>query len=137
MSTRRKLIEDVMSAVNDEDLPQVSISGCRDVSQINVFPGACINISYSNIDKSHVNVTSASPPDYFSDEMREGFYRKCHGIAKQYGFYPEMRRHMKVHWHAKSMRDLTDTDLQALLQYMRSLERQHETRAKPFKQTTR
>lgn len=122
MSTRRDLIRGVMAAVGGDEDPQVSVSDCNGVSQINVFSGASINLTFSNIDKSRVSIFSSSSDGLMTDEEREQYYRKCHGIAKQYSIYPQMRKYMAEEWNAESMRALTDRALKSLLRFMRSLE---------------
>ena len=59
----------------------------------------------------------------FLDQVdRNRYYRQCHGIAKQYRVYREMRDFMKARWKKESMTELTDSALHVLLAYMRSLE---------------
>ena len=119
MSDRRGLIESVLSNISDTETPGINISGCDSVSQINVFPGGSININISsrkNVGKTHGN-------EYFLDEkQREKMYRMCHGIAKEYSIYPQMRKYMKDKWNYSSMRNLTDASLVCLLRFMRDME---------------
>ncbi len=60
-------------------------------------------------------------------EERARMYRECHGIAKRYGLYAEMRALMERKWDAESMRDLDDAALRDLRAFMRALEAQHKT----------
>ena len=123
MTDRRRLIRNVLSDMQDADTEGVTIADCGTVSQINVFSGASININVTTIDKSKPRIVNyINEETMLDDSERERFYRMCHGIAKDYGIYEEMRRHMRLVWQAKSMRDLTDTALKELLQYMRKLE---------------
>lgn len=59
---------------------------------------------------------------------RSGCYRRCHGIARQYGLYAEMRQHMARQWGAKSMRNLADEELWSLEAYMRLKEEERKRR---------
>ena len=112
MSARRDLIRGMLSAVTAEDVEKASVSDCQNVSQINVFSGGSVNINLS----AYVN------SEMLTDEERAVFYRKCHGIAKQYAIYPQMRKYMKAEWGARSMRSLNDTALRSLLRFLRGLE---------------
>ena len=123
MTDRRRLIRNVLSNLESVEDEPATIADCGTVQQINLFAGASININVTNVDKSKtetVNLIGQEEP--LDDEEREQFYRKCHGIAKQYGIYPEMRRHMRVNWQAASMRDLADSALKELLRFLRKLE---------------
>lgn len=66
---------------------------------------------------------------------RSGCYRRCHGIAHQYGLYAEMRDHMSRRWGVASMRDLADEELWSLEAYLRGKEREAQnavTRSQPW-----
>lgn len=123
MSERRELIRNVLSSLQGTQSDGITISDCGSVSQINVFSGASININVTTPDKIRQKYFYFACNDtIFDDEERKKIYCMCHGIAKGYGHYSEMRRHMRLVWQAKSMRDLTDTALKELLQYMWKLE---------------
>lgn len=123
MSERRDLIRNVLSSLQGATEEGITISDCGTVSQINVFSGASININVTTTEKKEPSLFGFACHDaIFDDEDRAKIYRMCHGIAKEHGLYDKMRQHMRQVWRAKSMRDLTDTALHELLQYMRKLE---------------
>lgn len=119
MSGRRELIESVLFNIGDAETPGINISGCDSVSQINVFPGGSISINISN-KNSGINLHEVEC--YLDEKQREKIYRMCHGIAKQFSIYPQMRKYMKDKWNYSSMRDLTDASLVCLLRFMRDME---------------
>ena len=66
---------------------------------------------------------------------RSDCYRRCHGIAQQYGLYAEMRGYMSRRWGVASMRDLADEELWSLEAYLRDKERETQnavTRSRPW-----
>lgn len=123
MNERRDVIRNLLAAMDEAEKERISQTDCGTVSQINVFSGASININVTNVDKSRLRVFMFEHCAVCEHE-RVSIYRKCHGIAKQYDVYPEMRRHMKARWHVKSMRELTDAALNDLMLYMLELEQQ-------------
>lgn len=127
MADRRTTIRNVLSNLEDNEGEGITVTDCGSVSQINVFSGASININVTNVDKSKPQLFNLTGKAELLDSAnREKIYRMCHGIAKQYDIYEEMRRHMMKCWQVKSMRGLTDEALNSLLSYMRDLEEQIE-----------
>lgn len=52
----------------------------------------------------------------------EYIYRICHGVAKQYDLYGEMRQIMRLKWGASSMREMEISELKELFYFMRGME---------------
>ena len=53
---------------------------------------------------------------------RQQVYKVCHGIAKDYDIYRQLRQLIKVRWGCESMTQLGDKDLGVLYRFMRALE---------------
>lgn len=123
MMDRNNLIQSVLSTLQDSEEVGVTLTDCERGSQINVFSGANINIRVTSIEKNESQTFNRSARcGSVAEEDRPKIYSVCHGIAKQYDIYPEMRGHMGLRWQTESMRELTNAALKELLFYMRGLQ---------------
>ena len=127
MKNRLDIIETLKGTKKDSQKIEAKMESSESSIQINVFPGGTVN-NVTYIVTSEIRITEdlalndlAWPP-----RQRERVFRICHGIAKQYGLYKEMRAVMRERWSAESMRELTDGALQSLLSFLRAMERQRQ-----------
>ena len=129
MADRESIIRSALSGLKANNDKGISISDNNNIQQINLI--SKLDIVVNSKDKSideigetldllvkliGINAKDKAPNN------RNNTYRICHGIAKQYGLYQEMRLLMKAQWQAASMRQLTDEQLESLYHFMRALE---------------
>lgn len=117
MTTRRDIIRNILSTMEDEMPQAVENVDCKNVTQINLFAGSSLNLHFSNVGNQKMNVCNCSE-EYYDEIQRKNIYKLCHEIAEKYSLYPQMNKYMHEQWDTKSIFELSDIALRNLLRFM-------------------